>query len=132
MRKLLASLLFLPVLFGGSGGAVMPPADAISCIESIGATAVSTAQLPLPGYLSAAAFAAPTALLEVGSTDNWRTPTRTGRGSQHAVPAHARCDEARTHLDRLQRGRLEFGHSLTRARVSEPTTFGNPPPASQT
>lgn len=132
MRKLLASLLFLPVLFGGTGGSDMPVEHAPSAFESVEAATARSSQLPLPGHMSAAAFAAPGVLLEVGSGDTWRTPARSGRAAQQMPPAHARDGEARTHLDRLQRSRLDFRQSLARARANEPTTFGNPPPASPT
>ena len=128
MRKLLVSLLFLPVLFGGTGGTDMPVGYAPAAIESVEAARARSAQPPLPGHISAAAFAAPGALLEIGSADNWRTPAR-GRAVEQMLPARARGGEARTHLDRLQRSRLEFRQSLARARANEPTTFGNPPPA---
>ena len=132
MRKLLVSLLFLPVLFGGTGGTDMPVGYAPSAIESVEAATARSAQPPLPGHMSAAAFAAPGALLEIGSADTWRTPARSGRAGEQMQPARARGGEARTHLDRLQRSRLGFRQSLARARANEPATFGNPPPASQT
>lgn len=132
MRKLLASLLFLPLLSGASGGTVVRLADAPSPVESVAVAGAWSASLPLPVHVSDEAFAAPTTLLQIGATDNWRTATRSGRSSHDMLSARAHGGEARTHLDRLQRSRLEFGHTLARARANEPTTFGNPPPASQT
>lgn len=132
MRKLLASLLFLPFLFGGSGGAFVPVAHAPIAVERLETAASGNAQLPLPAHLSAAGFAAPPTLLEIGSVDNWRTPTRGGRASDSMLPGQGRSANARTHLERLQRSRLEFRHTLARARANQPTTYGNPPPASST
>lgn len=132
MRKLLASLLFLPILFGGIGGMDMPVVHAPSAIESGEAATARGAQLPLSGHMSAAAVAAPGVLLQIGSGDSWRTPARGPRAGQQMLPPHARGSETRTQLDRLQRSRLDFRQSLARARANEPATFGNPPPASRT
>jgi hypothetical protein len=140
MKKLLASLLFLPFLAGANAGPVTTIGHAAGLVPgyhsaatgSISSIRAPATQPSLPGHLSAGVFTVPIALLETGSADTWRTPTRSGRS--HTDPLHhgARAAETRTHIHTLQRSMLEFGHTLARVRANEPATFGNPPPASRT
>lgn len=140
MKKLLASLLFLPFLAGANAGTVMPGGNAAPTASgyetastgSISSVAAPAAQPSLPGHLSAGVFTLPIALLETGTADTWRTPTRSGRSHTDPLHPRARTAETRTHIHTLQRSMLEFGHMLARVRANEPATFGNPPPASQT
>jgi hypothetical protein len=131
MRKLFASLLVLPFL-AGANRPTAPGDHRPAAGEIVSIAAHPAPNHAWPGHIAAPGFVTPSALLEVGSGGSWRTPTRTQRTRSDPPPTAARARDPRTHIDSLQRGRLEFGRTLARAHTSEPATFSNPPPVSQT
>lgn len=149
MKKLLASLLFLPFLLGVNVGTALPgdfttpmatgastvPGLDIRVIEApaaVSSIAAPAAQPSLPGHLATGALTGPTFLIETGSTGTWRAPTRSMRSPAGPLHPAALTARTRTHISTVQRRVLEFEHTLARAHASRPATFGNPPPASTT
>lgn len=131
VRKLVAALLMLPLMTGGSlrtdASAAAERGGAAPAHETVSATAVPLVQHALPGHAAIHGLATSIVLSGPAGADAWRKP---GGQRMHTHPArsHGHTSDARTHIDSVQRDRLAFALLVARAHTNLPGTFGNPPP----
>lgn len=142
MRKLLTALLVLPFLLGANGDTAVSVMGGHAAADGHTATAaapqamqastLAAPQPPLPAHFSSAGPAAGTALLEGPDSPRWRIPLRSGSHGHDLLRARGNACCASERIGFFQYRELDFGHALSRLRIGQPASYGNPPPASLT
>ena len=130
VRRLIAALLMLPLIAGGSlrvdasahGRSPLSPVS-----ETVFAEAVPLVQHALPGHAALHGLTTSLVLAGPAGVDAWRNPGAQRAGT-HPARSHGHTADARTRIGSVQRARLAFARTMARAHANLPGTFGNPPP----